>query len=98
MRTCNQLLIYCQKILPLVYDNSLSYYENLCRLAEILNNTINELIKISSKMDSLNENILEIVTNIVNEAVQNGQLFLDTQYESETKTLTFIFKKIEGEE
>ena len=98
MNTCNQLLIYCQKILPLVYDNSLSYYENLCRLAEIINKTINELNKISDELDSLNENILEIVTNIVNEALQNGQIFLNTQYDSETKTLTFIFNKIESEE
>lgn len=30
---------YCQKVLPLVYDNSLSYYEVLCKLT----NKINEL-------------------------------------------------------
>lgn len=97
MKHCNQLLYYCNKILPLVYDESLSYYENICKLADILNKTINELQNISAELDSLNENILEIVTNIVNNALQNGQIFLDTQYESETKTLTFIFKKIESE-
>jgi hypothetical protein len=29
---------YCQKVLPLVYDESLSYYEVLCKLAEYMNN------------------------------------------------------------
>lgn len=31
---------YCQKVLPLVYDDSLSYYEALCKFAETLNETI----------------------------------------------------------
>ena len=97
MKNCNQLLYYCNKILPLVYDESLSYYENICKLADILYKTINELNKIADELDSLNENVLEIVTNIVNEALQNGQIFLNTQYDSESKTLTFVFKKIESE-
>lgn len=33
---------YCQKVLPIVYDNSLSYYEVLCKLT----GKINELIDI----------------------------------------------------
>ena len=98
MNHCEQLLYYCNKILPLVYDESLSYYENICKLADILNKTINEIKNISNELDSINENILEIVTNIVNEALQNGRIFLNTQYNPETKTLTFIFKQIESEE
>ena len=98
MKHCEQLLYYCNKILTLVYDESLSYYENICKLADILYKTINELKNISNELDSLNENILQIVTNIVNEALQNGQIFLNTQYDPGTKTLTFIFKKIESEE
>lgn len=31
---------WCQKVLPLVYDESLSYYELLCKVVEYLNNTI----------------------------------------------------------
>lgn len=40
--------LHCQKILPLVYDDSLSYYEVLCKVSQKLNETIennNELIK-----------------------------------------------------
>lgn len=36
----NKLKFWCQKVLPLVYDDSLSYYEVLCKLA----NKINEII------------------------------------------------------
>jgi lysophospholipase L1-like esterase len=31
---------WCQKVLPLVYDDSLSYYEVLCKVVTYLNNTI----------------------------------------------------------
>lgn len=96
MNGCEQLLIYCHKILPLVYDNSLSYYENLCRIADILQKVINELSKIIDKVDNLDEHINEIVTRIVNEALQDGSIFLDTNYSEENKTLEFIFKKVEG--
>lgn len=40
--------LHCQKILPLVYDDSLSYYEVLCKAAQKLNEVIdnnNELVK-----------------------------------------------------
>lgn len=32
---------WCQKVLPLVYDDSLSYYEVLCKLTEYINIMIN---------------------------------------------------------
>lgn len=41
---------WCQKVLPLVYDNSLSYYELLCKVVHYLN----EVIKNS---DNMNQNI-----------------------------------------
>lgn len=37
---------YCQKVLPLVYDESLSYYEVLCKVIQKLN----ELIKINNNI------------------------------------------------
>lgn len=97
MNGCNQLLYYCNKILPLVYDNSLSYYENLCKIADILQKVITELSNLSNKVDDIDKHIIETVTKIVNEALQDGSIFLDTDYDEETKTLTFIFKKIESE-
>ena len=34
---------WCQKVLPLVYDDSLSYYELLCKVVEYLNNIIKDM-------------------------------------------------------
>lgn len=34
---------HCQKILPLVYDDELSYYEYLCKLTETMNTIINNI-------------------------------------------------------
>lgn len=39
----------CFKVMPLVYDESLSYYEVLCKLTEKLNDVINQLSKIIQK-------------------------------------------------
>ena len=36
-----KLKFYCQKILPLVYDDSLSYYETICKVAAKLNEVVN---------------------------------------------------------
>lgn len=52
----NDFKFWCQKVLPLVYDDSLSYYEVLCRMSEYLNGVI----------DNVNE-----LPDMVNEAVQN---------------------------
>lgn len=52
----NDFKFWCQKVLPLVYDDSLSYYEVLCKVSEYLNGVI----------DNVNE-----LPDMVNEAVQN---------------------------
>lgn len=94
-KSCNPLLVYCNKILPMVYDESLSYYENICRLAQILLKTIEEVNRISDELDNLEENIVEITENVINEALSEGKLFIKTNYIEDTKTLQFIFGKVE---
>lgn len=44
---------WCQKVLPLVYDDSLSYYELLCKVVEYLNNTISDVNKLSEEFQTL---------------------------------------------
>jgi uncharacterized protein Yka (UPF0111/DUF47 family) len=41
---------WCQKVLPLVYDESLSYYEVLCKLCD-------EMKKLMQEMDDLSEDV-----------------------------------------
>lgn len=51
---------WCQKVLPLVYDDSLSYYELLCRLVEYLNNTIDDVNTLATDVDNLNKAYIEL--------------------------------------
>ena len=41
--TLRPFRFWCQKVLPLVYDDSLSYYELLCKVVAYLNNTREDL-------------------------------------------------------
>lgn len=51
---------WCQKVLPLVYDNSLSYYELLCKVVEYLNNVIKSQNEIIDEIDGLEEALAEV--------------------------------------
>ena len=43
MAELKQFKMWCQKVLPLVYDDSLSYYEVLCKVTDYINNIIEQL-------------------------------------------------------
>lgn len=57
---------WCQKVLPLVYDDSLSYYEVLCKIVKYLNNLIDDTKNISAEVEELRQ----IIQNL-----NSGQLF-----------------------
>lgn len=59
----NPLCIWVQRILPLVYDDSLSYYEVLTKVVEKINILINN-----------NNNIPAYIKQVFNEFVESGQL------------------------
>lgn len=46
---------YCQKVLPLVYDNSLSYYEVLCKLTNKINELVYTVNELESKLNEQNQ-------------------------------------------
>lgn len=48
---------WCQKVLPAVYDDSLSYYELLCKVIDYLNNVIDELNNHSDAITEIQESI-----------------------------------------
>lgn len=54
------LRFWCQKVLPLVYDESLSYYELLCKVAEKLN----ELIEHDSEQDEAIQSMREALKEL----------------------------------
>ena len=51
---------WCQKILPLVYDDSLSYYEVLCKVVDYINKLIDDENSIITQIEELKKE-LEIV-------------------------------------
>lgn len=68
---------WCQKVLPLVYDDSLSYYEVLCKITSYLNNIINdqklmvnEIEEIKITVNQLQEWINNFDTSFVEDLVQ----------------------------
>ena len=44
---------WCQKVLPLVYDDSLSYYETLCKVVKYLNNLTEDEKKLVEGFEEL---------------------------------------------
>lgn len=71
---------YCAKVLPLVFDNSLSYYEFLCKVCHKLNETIDAL-------NAQNLNIIEF-THMVQLEIEKFEKYVDerlTNFENEMK-------------
>lgn len=62
--------LYCQKVLPLVYDESLSYYEAICKFQTKLNEVIDALEGISLE-------VLEESKAYTDEAIRNQQSEID---------------------
>jgi len=74
---------WCQKVLPTVYDESLSYYELLCKVVEYLNETMDdvtilhdEFVELKTFVDSYFENldVQEEINNKLDEMAANGSL------------------------
>lgn len=56
---------WCQKVLPLVYDDSLSYYEVLCKVVTYLNNMIENQKDFANDLSEL-QNELKTIQNWIN--------------------------------
>ena len=52
----NDFKFWCQKVLPLVYDDSLSYYEVLCKMSEYLNGVIDNVNELPAMVDEAVQN------------------------------------------
>ena len=47
-----KITFWCQKVLPLVFDDSLSYYEQLCKVVDKLNEVINDTNKAFNQLET----------------------------------------------
>lgn len=79
---------WCQSVLPLVYEDSLSYYEILCKVVDYINNLIKTNNQIIDNVNALKEEL-----KIVQEWIDN----FDTAFIEEVVTeylATMIFVEI----
>ena len=53
-------VFWCQKVLPAVYDDSLTFYENVCRMVDKLNEVIKYANLSGPEMERLKEQIKEL--------------------------------------
>lgn len=58
---------FCQKVLPLVYDSELSYYEVLCKVVDYLNKTMGAVNELSDEVEDLKNPFNELKEYIDNE-------------------------------
>lgn len=82
MRYCGQgdsgklpyFRFWCQKVLPLVYDDSLSYYELLCKVVAYINDLIDQDKVLIDEIDKLKaelEQIQKFIDSLDTEWVEN---------------------------
>lgn len=53
----DKLYYWCYKVLPLVYDDSLSYYEVLCKVVAKLNEVIDGVKMLPEELESIRKEI-----------------------------------------
>lgn len=57
---------WCQKVLPLVYDDAISYYEVLCKVVDYLNTVIDNVNTDADNINELADDFLELQTYVNN--------------------------------
>lgn len=87
---------WCQKVLPLVYDDSLSYYELLNKVVKYLNDVIEDVNALGTAFqaleDSLNHYVEDVVEERLDQMVEDGTLddiiseVLDDKFDAYTAT------------
>lgn len=83
-KTLKPFRFWCQKVMPLVYDDSLSYYELLCKVIDYLNKTMSDVEILHSEFVILynyvhdyfdNLDVQEEINNKLDEMASDGTLY-----------------------
>ena len=72
---------WCQKVLPLVYDDSLSYYELLNKVVDYLNKTIEDVANVEGNVDALNDSYNQLQTH-VNETLGTFRDYINNYFDN----------------
>ena len=79
-KTLQPFRYWCQKVLPLVYDDSLTYYELLCKVVDYLNKTMSDVETLHGDVTNLHTAYVELQSY-----VNNYFSTLDVQEEIDNK-------------
>lgn len=86
------LRFWCQKVLPAVYDQSLSYYEVLCKLAAFLNKMLEELEKMQDNIDALHKAYKDL-QDWVNAEIARFEAHMEQHFDDLTRELWNKFEE-----
>lgn len=73
-----KFMFWCYKILPLVYDDSLSYYEVLCRIVKYVNDIIEQEKEYGELIEQLSGDVNQLKSDVATleaeiEKIKNGE-------------------------
>lgn len=77
---------WCYKVLPLVYDDSLSYYEVLCKVVKYINDLIEQDKIIGDELANLRSDLLIVQNWIENFDTQ----FIENAIKEHLATMIFV--------
>lgn len=77
---------WCQKVLPLVYDESLSYYEVLCKVVDYLNNMVSDVNKVIDEYEDLKKELAIVKAWIDNFSAE----YLEKLIKEKIATMIFV--------
>lgn len=80
---------WCQKVLPLVYDNSLSYYEVLCKVVKYINELIDSDKEIIKDVDALRSE-MDIVQSWIDNFDDNARQIMEEIITNYIVTMVFF--------
>lgn len=82
----NKVKVYCSKIIPLVFDNTLSYYETLCGFCA----------KVNELCDAVNSQNLAITEfcHMVELEIEKFKEYVDTRLNAQNETISDILDRV----
>ena len=87
---------WCQKVLPLVYDDSLSYYEVLCKVVDYLNKMLDAMTGFVDEAEKIREEIREIQEWIDNFDYSKIEKVIEDIIKTSLATMIFVTLNDEG--
>lgn len=90
------LRFWCQKVLPAVYDQSLSYYEALCKMGAFLNKMLEELEKMQENIDALHEAFVKLQA-WVNAEIERFETDMENRFNEFKQEIYDLFEQYKEE-